>query len=57
MGMNRNNPFENEHVIIDAQVSDSEPESVHDDPFASSTPARIGQKPETLHNVVPMIKG
>lgn len=57
MGMNRNNPFENEHVIIDAQASDATPGDGNDDPFASSSPARIGQKPESLNNVVPMTKG
>lgn len=57
MGMNRNTPFENEHVVIDAQTADVVPGSRTDDPFADSAPSRIGQKPETMNNILPMTKG
>lgn len=57
MGMSANNPFNNEHVIIDAQVSDTAPGAVGDDPFESSMPARVQQRPESLSNIVPMTKG
>lgn len=57
MGMNRNTPFDNEHVIIDAQVADKTPGGIGDDPFESAMPARVQQRPDTLNNVLPMTKG